>query len=1039
MSNNFQVYRSSAGSGKTYTLALNYISLALRGGEHGTVDYYRKILAITFTNKAASEMKERVLFYLSCLSKREDVDGILNWLQDKTGFGDQIIFQRSAIIHRHILHNYADLGISTIDKFTYKLVRTFASDLGLSHNFELEMDNYNIIQPAVAILLSKISENGGDLSDTLVNFAIQKVEDGKSTNIERDLESFANQLFKEEISRYTRGKILTVDSYMKVKKDLLKEKKDLTIKVKDLAARVYSFFHINGLTKKHFKGGTFYNHFIQKVGCDDDSKWRPTNTLLQNISNDDWYSKNLSQDMKDLVDFVKPQLVKFIDELMDLLTNYYSVKAVLRNIYVIAVLNELMREIKAFKEEHNIEQIAEFNKKIHNIVTKQPASFIYERLGARYDHYLIDEFQDTSLLQWQNILPLVTDSLDLGTSMLVGDGKQSIYRWRGGEVEQFSTLPEIFGGDNLSLKSEWESKLKHHYTAYNLQSNYRSRKNIIEFNNNFFQRVKGLLSNDLNLIYDKLEQDSQKAKEGGYVHIELFGDQANYFKDLILQRMVDEIQNITSLNNYAYNNIAILCNSRKNVTLVAENLSANGIPVISNEGLLLSKSEKVNALIAILRYLQNHTDDISKAIIAEYLWQCYLSHENLHEIHLEIKSSVGFSSVLKRANIHISEYSLLEKPLYDLVEHLIRIFNFEDDIYLDFFLDVVLVYVEEKGGSISEFLHWWQQRIDKESIVVPEGTDAVQIMTIHKSKGLAFDVVMVPFNWEDRKTSYDIWVDTSKYFNKKLPSALIGCNSQLELSYFKDNYQLEKERSMLDSLNKLYVAMTRPRDRLYIFSKSLPDNLRGYENKELLSSFLYKYTDKFPVIIGDPDTMCQKNQHFKRPFLITRRNKLNWEDVISLKHTAEEIWDTERYSAKRDWGKILHLVLSQISYIHQKDRVIDEMYKLGKFTNEDYQELQIVVDQLLNMNEIRHYFTDEWYVKNERQILMNNGRTYIPDRLLFSKDTDKVVVIDYKTGIEMDKHKNQINEYADALKLMGRNNIDKVLIYTSEPVKVVCL
>ena len=414
MSRNFQIYRSSAGSGKTYTLALSFIALALKGDRYGYEDYYRKILAITFTNKAASEMKERVLEYLDALSKAKDVDGILYWLKQGTRLDQDTIFKRSLVVHRHILHHYADLGISTIDKFTYKIVRTFASDLGLSQNFDLEMDNYNIIQPAVALLLSKMSDTGGELSNTLVNFAIEKVEDGKSANIERDLEEFAQQLFKEEVAKYTHGKILTVHSCMQVKKDLQKNKQDLISEIKDLRNRVCFFLDHNGLTKNHFKSGAFYKHFTQRMHNDDDSKWRPTISLLKNISDNDWYSKSAKQDVRDLVDFFKPQLVQFFDELIILLTEYYSAKAILKNIYAIAVLNELMKEVNEFKRENNIEQISEFNKRIHNVIVNQPSSFIYERIGERYNHYLIDEFQDTSLLQWQNILPLITDSLDFG-------------------------------------------------------------------------------------------------------------------------------------------------------------------------------------------------------------------------------------------------------------------------------------------------------------------------------------------------------------------------------------------------------------------------------------------------------------------------------------------------------------------------------------------------------------------------------------------------------------------------------------------------
>ena len=1039
MSRNFQIYRSSAGSGKTYTLALSFIALALKGDRYGYEDYYRKILAITFTNKAASEMKERVLEYLDALSKAKDVDGILYWLKQGTRLDQDTIFKRSLVVHRHILHHYADLGISTIDKFTYKIVRTFASDLGLSQNFDLEMDNYNIIQPAVALLLSKMSDTGGELSNTLVNFAIEKVEDGKSANIERDLEEFAQQLFKEEVAKYTHGKILTVHSCMQVKKDLQKNKQDLISEIKDLRNRVCFFLDHNGLTKNHFKSGAFYKHFTQRMHNDDDSKWRPTISLLKNISDNDWYSKSAKQDVRDLVDFFKPQLVQFFDELIILLTEYYSAKAILKNIYAIAVLNELMKEVNEFKRENNIEQISEFNKRIHNVVVNQPSSYIYERIGERYNHYLIDEFQDTSLLQWQNILPLITDSLDFGKSMLVGDGKQSIYRWRGSEVEQFSKLPQIIKGEHLAFKIAWEKKLEGHYLEDDLQANYRSRKNIIEFNNRFFKNIKELLSADLRVIYDKLQQSSREAQDGGYVYVDVFGNKEKDFKALILQKMISEIKKITTINNYSYKDIAILCNSRKNVSFVAESLSENKIPVISNEGLLLSSSDKVNVVIALLKYLQNEKDDISRVVIAEYLWENILSSEDIHQIHIEIMSSEGFLSVLKRANIYIKRTALLQEPLYELVEQIIRLFNFKEDLYLDFFLDVVLSYVEKKGTSVSGFLDWWQDRIDKEAIVIPDGADAVQIMTIHKSKGLAFDVVMIPFTWEDRKRVSDIWVDTSKYFNKRLPSALIGGNAQLEFSFFKKDYQREKEMSLLDNLNKLYVAMTRPKERLYIFSKYFPNDLKGYERKGNLNSFLYMYNHSFPIISGDPEMMHQDVKNIKNTFQLAHRKKVNWKELISLKHTAEEIWDTETVSTKRHWGKLLHLVLSNISYYNQKDDVINEMYKLGKFTSEDCQELQHVVTDLLNHNKIKPFFTDDWEVKNEKEILTSNGRTYIPDRLLFSKNSDKVVVIEYKTGRELDKHEVQIIEYANILMHMGKRNVEKVLIYISGTIKVVRL
>jgi len=1035
---NFQIFRSSAGSGKTYTLSLSYIALALKGGRYGYADYYRKILAITFTNKAAAEMKERVLEYFAVLSLEQDKDGILDWLLKETKLEKEVIFKRSKVIHNHILHHYADLGISTIDKFTYKIVRTFANDLGLAHNFDLEMDNYKIIQPVVALLLGKISDGGGDLSKALIGFAMQKAEDGKSTNIERDLEDFAQQLFKEEVSQFISEKQLTVGECMQVKKDLQIQKDTCAQKIEDLADKVCVYFDAKGLTKDHFKSGTFYNFFTKNVGSTNDSKWIPTATLQKNIANDDWVAKSKSDEIKELVAFCKTDLQQFFSDLMELLSEYISVKSVLKNMYSIAVLNELMAEVKAYKKEQNVEQIAEFNKKIHHVVTNQPSSFIYERLGERYNHYLIDEFQDTSLLQWQNILPLITDSLDYGKSLLVGDGKQSIYRWRGGEVEQFFQLPSIYKGDDLVFKKDWERKLNDHNKVDNLVSNFRSRKEIIAFNNQFFETTKTLLSPDLLGIYDKHSQECDNAKDGGYVHVQFFEDkEEESYQEQILAKMIEEIQKLKVENNFNYKDVTILCASGKKVALVAESLSLAQIPVISNEGLLLSKSDKVNMVLANLRVLQNPENNIAKSAVADYLYTTVLGAENFHELNISLTSANGFDALLKKANIFITPRKLLEEPLYEMVEQLIRLLNLKEDVYLQFFLDVVLAYSEKKGSSLSEFLLWWEERKNKEAIVVPESADAVQVMTIHKSKGLAFNVVMIPFNWDGGRKTKDIWVDTSTEFNKQLPAALISSSKNLDHSYFKGDYRKEKDLTFLDNLNKLYVAMTRPKERLYVFAKAIPDKLNeNFYTNGNLNSMLYKYAEQYPLLIGDEDASHSENPKLIANFKVENAKKLDWREVISLKHSAEEIWDVETQNAKKDWGKLLHLALEGIHYLHQKEEVIETLYATGKCTKVDYEKLKVTVDELLSNSEIIEYFSDKWEVKTEKEILMPLGNTYIPDRLLFDTSSDKVIIIDYKTGEEKATHIQQIINYADALFQMGKKNIEKILIYTNNDKKV---
>ncbi len=1031
---NFTIYRSSAGSGKTYTLALSFVALSLEGDTFGYTDYYRKILAITFTNKAAAEMKERVLHYFKELANKSDKENILGWLKEETNLDKDIIYSRAKTIHKHILHHYADLSISTIDKFTYRIVRTFATNLGLSHNFELEMDNYKIIQPVVALLLGRLEKGGGDLTNALVNFALQKAEDGKSSNIERDLEEFAQQLFKEDVIDFIDGKTLSIKDCMQIRKDLYLQQNQLEAKVQLLSANAKAFFAKNGFTKEHFNRGTFYQHFTENILNKDAKKWIPSDALLRYIKNGEWYAQSKSDDIKQLVDFYLKDLQSFFDQLLALLKPYFTNKAVLQNIYSIAVLNELIQEVKNYKKEQNIQQISSFNKQIHDVVVAQPSAFIYERIGERYNHFLIDEFQDTSILQWQNMLPLITDAVDYGKSLVVGDGKQSIYRWRAGEVEQFLQLPTIFKGEKLIFKQDWENKLKAHEKNKNLEKNFRSRKEIIKFNNDFFEQLKTLLTPHLQDIYKGQKQEFEHAKEGGYVHLELFGDKGNDFKDLILQRMLVEIKKLTKENDYCLRDIAILCNSRKRVALTAQYLAENGIDVVSNEGLLLCSSEKVKLLIASLFYLQNKEGKIAKATMVECFHKEKLSRNSLHKLNLKLKEQKSFLQMIKEAKLSFNIHQFIELPLYELCEQLIRNLKIEEDIYVQFFLDVVLKYTEKNDSSISEFLLWWEDAKTKESVVVPEETDAVQIMTIHKAKGLDFDVVMIPFNWEDMSNKNEIWVDTSRYF-QKLKSALISSNKQLEWSHFSDEYHNEKNLTLLDILNKLYVAMTRPKERLYIFSKSFPNKpADDFDIKGKLHSFLHNFSSTYPVIVGDANEKHQDKKEGKyHPFSVKKQEKNDWRNVISLKHSAEKVWDVEKQKESVEWGKILHLALFQIKQKEDIEVVIDTLFSKGKCDKSQYKKLKKQLPVLLESEQIEKYFTPNWQVRAEKEILLETGETYIPDRLVFQGN--EVIVVDYKTGDKENRHQTQIRNYANALKNMGYKVLATDLIYTQDILK----
>ena len=1024
---NFIVYKSSAGSGKTYNLALNYISLSLGNG-HFKKDYFRKILAITFTNKAAKEMKERILHYLFNLSKENDVDNILNEIKLKTQLSEDLIFKFSKELYSYIIHNYSDLGIQTIDKFTYKLVKSFSRDLGVNSDFELELDSQKIIQPVVASLLNKISDDNKFFSDVLVDFALQKIDDGNSYNIQNDLEEFCKHFFIEDSQNKLNHNSFSIKESKEIKDNLFSKKKSCKVKIDDLQKEVISFFSKNNLTENHFLRGTYYNLFYKKLSSSNYKDWIPSSSLLNNIENDIWYKKNLEDNFKIKIDSLKENLVNYIKELLDLTKDYITYNSILNKIYPTIIINELLKQIETFKKENNIEHISAFNRKIHHLVTTQVSSFIFERLGERYNHFLIDEFQDTSILQWQNFLPLITDALDFGKSIVVGDGKQSIYRWRSGEVEQFLNLPFIYKGNNLSYFSEWQAKLNNHYFEKNLSENFRSKKNIIQFNNEFFSSSKEILSQDYIKIYDNSQQTFSFSKEGGYVKIDLF-DQL-VFEENMLQQIIFEINDFVEKRNYNFNDIAILCNTHKEIEMIANFLSSKNIPIVSNEGLLISKSPKVSLIISILKFLRNPQDNIVMASVLTNLQSQKDKSHNLHDLFLKLRQKKPFFKILKELGFEINFNKISENSLFEIVNEIIICFKISKDIYVDFFIDLVHTFTLKKLSSISGFLDYWSEIINKKSIVISEDVNAVRLMTIHKSKGLAFPIVFIPFDWKSSPKK-EMWVENSTALSNKLRYSLINQNKLISNSHFAEQYDKEQSLNVLDNLNKLYVACTRAKDALFIFS---PKTEKTTTNKFNMNSFLNFYSKKYPFVIGKKEQSGLLNTKSKNILFKKNINVKNWRKSLVLKNTSSELWDTQFPKEKKDWGKLLHYTLSKIIYKDQKNSIINEVYNQGYCDIIQRDRLTKEIESLFQSKEINYFFTDEWEVKTEREILLPNGKTYIPDRILFKED--KLVVIDYKTGQVDDSHKEQIVKYSNALKQMGYDNVNMYLIYTNQTKKV---
>ncbi len=1059
----FTVYKSSAGSGKTFTLVKEYISLCL-----AKPDNFRHILAITFTNKAAAEMKERVIKYLTELSAfpTDECSSahkfLLPDLLKSTGLSEEKICSNAQLVLNSILHNYSDFAIGTIDSFVHRIIRSFAHDLNIPMNFEVEMDTDKLLSEAIDLLLNKAGSDAL-LTKILVEFTEAKIDDEKSWHIEKDLLTFARQLFMEDnMVHIDKLKELSIQDFLDIRKklDILIAKfENEIIKIASAANKLICDHAIS--IESFYRGTTGIGKYFQNLANGNIDKINPNSYVLTTVEEDKWYAGKATAGDKAKIDEIKTQLGDAyleITQLRERNYRYYILHTLIHaNIYPVAVLNEIEKIIDDMKKEENILPISEFNKRISGIVVTQPVPFIYERLGERYQNYLVDEFQDTSGMQWMNMLPLIENSLGYDNfNMIVGDGKQAIYRWRGGDVEQFALLPELPKTISDKFSLERIRAIKANFNGKNLVSNFRSKAEIIDFNNKFFSYVAGLQSDYIKSIYDQCTQIADAKNTGGYIQLDFAGDSDGETKEEITLKKIEEIISELKDHEYSYNDIAILCRSNSNASVIARHLTMLGINVISEESLLISGSHDVNFLLAFASFISNNEDDVAKYRILHYLLTKKLVADNdlynlckiLRKNNSNANNSIptrSFSVYLEKNNLTVDVNLLAALPVYELFERLIYIFKIDKftDPYVRFFLDAVFEFSSGKKNNVSEFLDWWEEQKDKKSIIIPSGLDAVNIMTIHKSKGLEFPVVIYPFATEMvKKGMTNLWVDTDIPEIPNLKSALVANNKNLKETEYSALYDSEQDKSILDLLNVLYVALTRPSERLYVITKeptkiaepkSIPDYLASFLlslEKWNENTSLYSFGKKVPK----PGSSHEKSDKSKIP--INRFSVKQHEQVIHLRRKATDLWDTEDPLRNSEWGNLIHHILSLITYADTIDSTVAQLLQNGMITNGQEAELTEKIKGIIADPALHQYFQPGFEIRSETEILLKDGSIVRPDRVVTSGKN--AVVIDYKTGRTHDSHKEQIRSYGKTLEELGYTVNEKILVYIDkgEVVKV---
>jgi ATP-dependent helicase/nuclease subunit A len=1062
----FSIYRSSAGSGKTRTLAREYLKLALKYKS----DYYKHILAVTFTNKASQEMKDRILFYLDEFAKGNSND-LADELMAELKQDAQTFQQNSQAVQRAILHQYSQFSISTIDAFFQKVIRSFTRESGLIGDYRLEVDHDTILEEVIDNLIDELGTHK-ELTEWVVEFAKENLENERAWDVRYNLIEFAREIFREEfksieddVLKKTREPFF----FKNLLAELRKTKFAFIQGIKSKAQEALAIMHQHGLSSKDFKyAGGVYNLFVKASKItrvkdfDEKEKGKRADNEYQSARN--WPDKATPH--ADLIlNLAETRLLPLLNDIISYWSKYYqaalSSEAGLNNFYSFGLITDIARKLKEYKDENNVMLLADAPKFLNGVIQDSDTPFIYEKVGSFYRNYLIDEFQDTSGMQWKNFQPLIINSLDQGyPGLVVGDVKQAIYRWRGGDLNLLQNeIPKLVGDSRVSIQE--------------LDQNWRSAYQVVNFNNELFKSASAIVSFDTGTsfaleAYKDVTQQSSK-KDEGFVDIrflmpeeteatELSGEESESsapapgnWTSLALDQLpliLEELQ----LRGGELKDIAILVRKNEEGQQIAAHLlqyknsgkAKRGCryDVVSNESLRIDGAGTVNLLLGAMRYLLNADDAIARA-------QLGFEYARLHEPDRE------YPEVFAVANQSIFENNLPKaftqrKPflkklsLIELTETLIDIFKLGKQtgelVYLQAFQDLVLEFNNREKNDLGAFMEWWEDNRRKKSVQISGEVNAAQILTIHKSKGLQFKYVIIPFcAWNMDHDSFkapNLWVTSSNPPFKDAGYVPVRYGRNLEQTYFSEFYREEFTRCYLDNLNLLYVAFTRAEHGLIVTAPH-PD----IAGKISVASLLYKAITASDALKSQ--WVESQQRWYSGKWNISKANRMRDADALSLREYIATPWRDKlvirqsgmeffnegenRMREKINYGIQMHAVLSRMRHADEIDRTLEDIILEGLLTVDEKPFVKAQLEELMEMDEVAAWFSRDWRVETEIPILLPDGDEYRIDRLILQEK--KAIVIDFKTGDRKTSDHNQVLGYLEIMRQMNFIDVKGYLLY----------
>lgn len=1056
------VYKASAGSGKTFTLATEYIRLLVENPQ-----CYRNILAVTFTNKATEEMKMRILSQLYGIWKQlPESDKYLQNIQEKTGLAPNVISERAGLALNNLTHNYNYFRVETIDTFFQSVLRNMARELDLTTNLRIGLNDYQVEELAVDQLIEDLTTTDVMLQ-WILKYVMENISDDKSWNVIAQIKKFGQNIFKDyykEVSitlEQKMGEAGFFENYTTCLRDLRKAAEEYMKEIGE------SFFdtlegeglNVDDLSSKQRGIASFFNKL--RKGTFDPSII--TTTVANHLENIEKWCPKTNPRRDAVLQVVESSLIQILKCAVEAQEKQWKIfqssNLTLRHLNQLRLLSSIEKKVREINETENRFLLSDTQQLLHSLIDGSDSPFIFEKIGTQLQHVMIDEFQDTSTIQWQNFKVLLAETMshEDGSNLIVGDVKQSIYRWRSGDWRLLNGIENQFNSMLMEIKS--------------LSTNYRSTRNVIDFNNTFFRHAAKVEYQALEELECDEREQLEKAyadveqkvpddkKDEGRVTIELLPN--NEYQESVLKHTVKYVREIIDAG-VSQKDIAILVRYNNHIPLIAQYFLENlpEVSIVSDEAFRLEASSAVCLMIQALHLLLHPDDQLTEAAIVK-TWLCTVQGKELTDDQFMIAGN-NLDEYLPEAYIgHFDE--LLTLPLYELAEKIYSIFQLHllegQGAYLCAFYDHLANYVNENTTDIQSFLTEWEENLSKKTIQSDE-TNGIRLISIHKSKGLEFDHVIIPYcDWTLEKYSDNIiWCKPNEAPFNDLPIAPIDYSPKMMGSIYEKEYLHEHLQNTVDNLNLLYVAFTRAAKSLYVVGKrgaknsrsalielclplvaeSMPEaQLEGMENNEAAIVFEYGTCQT-----SQPELPSQNNEkESSNPFLQkseaisvsirTYDSKVNFRQSNRSRDfiEGEDIDQQRRYIQA---GSILHEIFSTI----QTEKDIPEALQRLQFEGILYDE-EMTAERITSMlrkrlsdPRVASWFSPRWTLFNECTILsVEDGEVHEhrPDRVM--TDGNEWIVVDFKFGHPDPEYHTQVRRYMDLLSSMGHQNIKGYLWY----------